>query len=106
MRNGEPYCIVEGSFVCGKVKRRTVDQLLRDDFLLLPSGGLFGLHVRLRTSCVPVGVTPPLSPGTYEIAAEYSGSGGCLPDLGNKLTQFPVLRSRLEPVRTPFELTE
>ncbi len=106
VRNGEPYCIVEGSFVCGKVKRRSVEQLLKDDFLLLPSGGLIGLHVRLRTSCVRTGVIPPLPPGTYEIAAEYAGSGGCLPDLNNKPTQFPIVQSRVKAVRTHFELTE
>ena len=103
VRGGVPYCIVEANWSCGKAKRRSVDQILRDDFLLLPPGGLIGLHVRLRTNCVPI---PPLPPGIYEVAARYSGSGMCLPDLGNKHTQFPVLRSKVETVRTPFELAE
>lgn len=101
--SGEPYCIVQASYACGKTKRRSVDQILRDDFLLLPPHGLIGLHVRLRTKCV--GRIPALPPGAYDVAAGYSGSGMCLPDLGNKHTPFPVLHSKVETVRTHFEIT-
>lgn len=104
VRNGEPYCFVQAQVTCGKAKRRSVDQVLRDDFFLLQPGGLIGLHVRLSTKCM--GQIRPLPPGTYEVAAEYSSSGGCLPSLGNKHTPFPVLQAKVETVYAHLELTE
>jgi len=107
LRNGEPYCVVEVQYNCltRKPKRRGVKQLLSDYFLLLPPGGLIGLHTWLRTtSCVP-GI-PALPPGKYEVSAAYSGMGDCVPDLSNKRTQFPILQSRVKGVRMQFELTE
>ena len=107
LRNGEPYCVVEVQYNCltRKPKRRSVEQVLSDHFLLLPPGGLVGLHTWLRTtSCVP-GI-PPLPPGKYEVSATYSGMGDCVPDLANKRTQFPILQSRVKGVRMEFEITE
>ena len=107
LRNGEPYCVVEVQYNClaRNPKRRSVEQLLSDHFLLLPPGGLVGLHTWLRTtSCVP-GI-PALPPGKYEVSAAYSGMGDCVPDLSNKHTQFPILQSKVKGVRMQFELTE
>jgi hypothetical protein len=106
LRNGEPYCVVTAEYNCltKKTKRQTIEQLLSDRFLLLPSGGMIGFHARLPTSC-NFGM-PALPPANYEVVADYSGSGGCLPDLSNKRTPFPVLHSKVEGVRIQFELTE
>jgi hypothetical protein len=106
LRNGEPYCVVIADYNCltKKTKQQNIEQLLSDRFLLLPSGGMIGFHTRLRTSC-QFGM-PALPPANYEVVAEYSGSGGCLPDLSNKRTPFPVLHSKVKGVRMQFELTE
>ncbi|MGA9814915.1 MAG: hypothetical protein WBQ64_19195 [Terriglobales bacterium] len=105
LRNGEPYCVVSANYSCITKKRHSTEHLLNEHFLLLPPGGLLGLHTWLRTtSCVP-GI-PALAPGIYEVSAGYSGMGGCVPDLSNKHTQFPILRSRIKGVLMQFELTE
>ena len=107
LRDGEPFCVVEVQYNCltNRPKRRSLEQLLSDNFLLLRPGGLIGLHTWLRTtSCVP-GI-PALPPGKYEISAAYSGLGDCVPDLRNKRTHFPILQSRVKGVRMQFELTE
>ena len=106
LRNGEPYCVVTAEYNCltKKTKRQNIEQLLNDHFLLLPSGGMIGFHTRLPTSC-HFGM-PALPPANYEVVADYSGSGGCLPDLSNKRTPFPVLHSKVKGVRMQFELTE
>lgn len=105
LRNGQPYCVVEAQINCITKKRQSVEQLLSERFLLLPPGGLVGLHTWLRTtSCVP-GI-PALPPGKYEVSAAYSGMGDCIPDLSNKRTQFPILQSRVKGIRMQFELTE
>jgi hypothetical protein len=95
LRNGEPYCVVSANINCltKKPKRQSIEQLLSDRFLLLPRGALIGFHARLPTSCF-FGL-PPLPAGNYELFADYSGSGGCVPDLSDKRTQFPVLHSKV-----------
>ena len=104
LRDGQPFCEVQANIGCvgAKTKPRSVEQLLSDNFLLLPSGGFIGLHAFLRTSC-PVPAFPTLPPGKYEVGADYSGEGGCVPDLSKKSTKFPVLRSRLKAPRMQFE---
>jgi hypothetical protein len=106
LRNGEPYCVATAEYNCltKKTKRQNIEQLLSDRFLLLPGGGMIGFHTRLPTSCA-FGI-PALSPANYEVVAEYSGSGGCLPDLSKKHTPFPVLHSKVKGVRMQFELIE
>jgi hypothetical protein len=105
LRSGEPYCVVSASYNCITKKRHSAEQLLNEHFLLLPLGGLFGLHMWLKTtSCVP-GI-PTLPPGKYEVSAAYSGTSGCVPDLSNKRTQFPILRSKVKGMQMQFELTE
>ena len=105
LRNGEPYCVVSANINCltSKPKRQSIEQLLSDRFLLLPSGAIIGFHARLPTSCF---FGTPLPPGNYELVADYSGSGGCVPDLSDKRTQFPVLHSKVKGVRLQLELTE
>jgi hypothetical protein len=105
LRNGQPY-LCGGSPV--QLRHEQAPERLatvEQRFLLLPTGGLIGLHTWLRTtSCVP-GI-PALPPGKYEVSAAYSGIGGCVPDLSNKRTQFPILQSRVKGVRMQLELTE
>ena len=105
LRNGEPYCVATAEYNCltKKTKRQNIEQLLSDRFLLPPRGGMIGFHTRLSTSC-HFGM--PLAPANYEVVAEYSGSGHCLPDLSNKRTPFPVLYSKVKGERMQFELTE
>lgn len=106
LRNAEPCCVVSVQRNCltKKVKRQNIDQLLSDRFLLLPTGGMIGFHTRLPTSC-HFGL-PALPPANYEVAVEYSASDGCLPDLSNKRTPFPVLNSKVKGERLQFKLTE
>jgi len=106
LRNAEPYCVVSVQYNClsKKTKRQNIEQLLSDRFLLLPSGGMIGYHTRLPTSC-HFGL-PALPPANYEVVADYSGSGGCIPDLSNKRTPFPVLSSKVKGERLQFKLTE
>ena len=87
LRNGQPY-LCGGSPV--QLRHEQAPERLatvEQRFLLLPTGGLIGLHTWLRTtSCVP-GI-PALPPGKYEVSAANSGVGGCVPDLSNKRTQL------------------
>jgi hypothetical protein len=106
LRNAEPYCVVSVQRNCltKKTKRQNIEQLLSDRFLLLPTGGMIGFHTRLPTTC-HFGL-PALLPANYEVVVEYSASDGCLPDLSNKRTPFPVLHSKVKGVRMQFELTD
>lgn len=106
-RSGEPYCFVNADYGCGRTgKGKKVNQFLDEDFLLLPPGGLVGMHARLATACKVVPQSPPLRPGRYEVTAVYSGSSVCVPDLSNKKTKFPVLQSTVTAAPVQVELTE
>jgi hypothetical protein len=106
LRNAEPYCVVSVQRNCltKKTKRQNIEQLLSGRFLLLPTGGMIGFHTRLPTSC-HFGL-PALPPANYEVVVEYSASDGCLPDLSNKRTPFPVLNSKVKGERLQFKLTQ
>jgi hypothetical protein len=110
LSSGAPYCQVVADFVCTSAQkalnRKAVEQLLNEYFLLLPPGGLVGIHTRLRTSCPLAPRIPALAPGKYEVTVSYSGEGVCVPDLSKKDTKFPVLQSTVRGAPVQVELTE
>jgi hypothetical protein len=110
-RRGEPYCFVNADFACSSnvqraLKKKDVKQLLNDYFLLLPPGGLVGIHTRLPTACNLAPGLAPLAPGKYEVTAVYLGSDVCVPDISKRNTKFPVLQSTVEAAPVSIELTE
>jgi len=110
LSSGAPYCHVNADFACSSaaqkaLKKRAAEQLLDEYFLLLPPGGLVGIHTRLTTTC-PFPNAHALAPGKYEVTVVYSGRGVCIPELSKKDTRFPVFQSTVQGAPVQVELTQ
>ena len=107
LHNGKPFCHTIRDYACSatRQKRSSTEQLLNEHFLLLPPGGLIGIHIHLATSCwLPH--SDPAPPGTYEVQVAYYGSDVCVPDLSNRRAQFLVLQSTVNGEPIHLELTQ
>jgi hypothetical protein len=51
-------------------------------------------------------VSTGIASGDYEVGTDYSGMGGCIPDLSDKPTKFPILRSKVTGTRMRFVIAE